>query len=214
MIGGISKVVKRIMDHLSLVERTLEAFSEVLKQYLKEDLDIDELQGLMKLVHDLEGQADDMQEEATESIMHSRLLPETKVELMRLVDRVDGVANKAESIVDHVFLFAHLQFPEGMRGQIAEIMDITLKQMAAAKEMVKLLFEDLKKAKEKAGEVDDLESQVDGIERALIGELRRWDVSLAEKYVYLNFIEKLADISDALEDVASVVEQIVAIRQI
>ncbi len=214
MIGGVSTVVKRIMEHMSLVEKTLEAFNEVLKQYLKEDMDIEELRGLMKLVHDLEGQADDMQEEATESIMHSRLLPETKVELMRLVDRVDGVANKAESIVDHVFLFAHLKFPEDMRGQIAKIMDTTLKQMTAAKEMVKLLFEDFRKAKVKAEEVDDLESEVDGLERELISKLRQWDVSLAEKYVYLNFIEKLADISDALEDVASVVEQIIAIRQI
>jgi len=214
VIGGISTVVKRIMEHLSLVEKTLEAFNEVLKQYLKEDMDIDELSGLMKLVHDLEGQADDMQEEATESIMHSRLLPETKVELMRLVDRVDGVANKAESIVDHVFLFAHLKFPEEMRGEIARVMEITLQQMAAAKDMVRLLFEDFGKAKAKTEEVDDLESEVDGLERSLISQLRHWDVSLAEKYVYLNFIEKLADISDALEDVASVVEQIIAIRQI
>lgn len=214
MIGGVSNVVKRIMDHISLVEKTLNAFYEVLKQYLKEETDIDELAGLMKLVHDLEGQADDVQDEATEVIMVSRLLPETKVELLRLVDRIDGVANKAESIIDHVFLFAHLKFPRDMRGQILDMMEVTLKQMKSAKEMVKLLFEDFRKAKEKVAEVDDHESYVDGVERKLISELRKWDVSIAEKYVYLNFIEKLADISDALEDVASLVEQIIAVRQI
>jgi uncharacterized protein Yka (UPF0111/DUF47 family) len=101
-----------------------------------------------------------------------------------------------------------------MKDHILEIMDATLSQMDATKEMIKLLFVDFRQAKEKAKVVDELESKVDGLERALISELRVWDISLAEKYVYLNFIEKLADISDALEDVASVVEQIIAIRQI
>lgn len=214
MIAGTAAVVKRIEDHIGLVEKTLRAFAEVLKMYLKPDVDMEELAGLMRLVHELEGQADDLQEEVVETIMHSRLLPETKVELLRLTDRVDSVANKAESIVDHIFLFAHLRFPEDMKDHILEIMDATLSQMDATKEMIKLLFVDFRQAKEKAKVVDELESKVDGLERALISELRVWDISLAEKYVYLNFIEKLADISDALEDVASVVEQIIAIRQI
>ncbi|WP_108142998.1 DUF47 family protein [Halanaerobium saccharolyticum] len=64
-------------------------------------------------------------------------------------------------------------------------------------------------------EIDNLESEVDIIERLLISRLsKRDDLDYGLKILYRDFITMIANISDKIEDAGDEIEIIIALRKV
>ena len=201
-----------ILKHLELVSATVGKFREALSAYL-DGQDLTAAERLTEETHRLEGQADDVRREAAIKLVSGALLPAMRGELLELLERADKVANLSESLL-YFLLLQRLRIPEEVNEAVHEIARKTGEMIEEASEAIRALFRDREAALAGAERVERLESEVDQLELKAIRQLFSLKLDLAEKILVREFINRLADISDQIEDLSDQVEIIVANRRI
>jgi len=206
------RVEELILKHLELVTATVSKFREALSAYLDAQ-DLTAAERLAEETHRLESQADDVRREAAMKLVSGALLPAMRGELLELLERTDKVANLSESLL-YFLLLQKLEIPAEVRKAAHEIAHKTSEMMAEAGEAIHALFRDREAAIAKAEKVEQLESEVDQLELQAVRQLFALNLDLAEKILVREFINRLADISDKIEDLSDQVEIIVANRRV
>ncbi len=155
-------------------------------------------------VHEFESAADDMRRELELELYSGKLLPQSRADLLALIEAIDSVPNTAENIVDF-FSIQKLQVEPALRGDVEQLLLKGLEACAAMSETVRLLFQDLDPIREFAEEVDRLESESDAMERRLLRRVFDLDLELAHKLHLRDFVFALATLADQAENVADMV---------
>ena len=171
---------------------------------------------LSEQVHSLETEADNIRREIIHLLIgKSFLLPNTRRDFLSLLEYIDKVADYSEAITDYIFL-QDMDISSIGKSKLEEIFIITEKQFKLLQRAVGFLFKDINRAFELVLEIDQLESEVDVIERLLISRLtkERPDLDLCTKILYRDFINMVANISDKIEDAGDEIEIIIAMRKV
>lgn len=205
------RVEELITRHLGLVERTVLKFKGALFAYLDEGWD--RAEELIQETHQLEGQADDARREAAAELMGGALLATMRGEFLELIERADRVANLAESVL-YFALLQRIAIPDSLKPPLKEIGERTAKMTAEVREAVCALFTDRGEALEHTKAVEELESEIDGLERRTIEVIFQLELELAERLQLRELVSRLADVSDKIEDLSDQVEIIVATRRV
>lgn len=200
-----------ITRHLELVGRTVLKCEEALFAYLDEG---PERAGeLAEETHRLEAQADDVRREVAMELMGGALLASMRGEFLELIERTDRVANRAESLL-YFILLQQIAVPEQLAPSLRAISEKTVEMMAETRGAIHALFTDREAALERTRTIERLESEIDGLERGAIEQIFQSELELAERLQLREFVSRLADISDEIEDLSDQIEIIVATRRV
>lgn len=208
------KVMDLVDRHLISVRNCLSTFSEFLVVFSKDGL-TDETRTLGKKVEELESQADADRHKIIRSLLKGALLPDTRREILRLIELVDEVANQCEEIVKQIIL-QRIEFTGSMKDKINTISDLTVDQFSLLEKAIGGLFKQLQSEEanlELLSKIENIESDVDDIENELLQVIYDSEMGLAEKNQMSRFVAKIADISDVIEDISDTIEIILAIRK-
>ena len=201
-----------VLEHLGLVDETLEAFKKALKAYLSEQ-DVEAADAYALETHRAEGRADDARRSVESQMLAGSLLPTSRRDILQIIDQVDRLANAAEEILDYLLL-QRVRVPREILPQINEIAersDVTFVEVKAA---VSSLFEKVDDALSHTQAIEHLEGEVDHLERQATKALFALDIELARKLQVSGFIQRLVRLSDRAEDLSDLIELIVAARRV
>lgn len=207
-----SEVNKMIGDHVDLVAETLEKFQESMNIWLEEG-DLDRANELAFETHNLEGDADDLRRDIEMKLLNGALMARTRRPLLDMVERTDKLANAAEASLDFTFL-QKIELPDELVPVTKEIVDLTVGIVDQVQKGLNDLFGGNGKVLEHTEEIEELEGEIDSLEREFVQTLFNMDeLELAEKILLREFMESLVEISDRAEDLSDEMEILTATRK-
>ena len=212
--GDTKKIEELYKDHYNKVENCVSKFIEVIKLYV-ENGDTERVRNLSKNVHKLESNADDIRRKIIKLLVKEKyLLPNTRRDFLTLLEYIDKIADYTEAALDYVILQS-MDVSEIGRDKLFEMLDLTLKQYMLLEDAIDYLFEDMEDAYDLVAEVEQIESEIDDIERLLISRVSdRDDLNYGLKALYRDFITMIGNISDIVEDTGDEIELIIAMRKV
>ncbi|MGB9820138.1 MAG: DUF47 domain-containing protein [Pseudothermotoga sp.] len=197
------EIIKKVLEHLDVMSVELLELRKLIEKYLSHQ--IDDVEQLAEKVRYYEHQADIARREA-ETLMYSgAFLPNFRGDLLGIIESADKVGNKGEYIADILELERPV-IPELLNSQILKLFDLCVETYEALKISIKDLFEDLEKIEEHVLIVEQKEHEADGVERCLIKQIYKMDISNGHKFQLKELVRSIADIADRAEDCSDRVE--------
>ena len=201
-----------VLEHLGHVDATLQAFSRSLDAYLREG-DVETADRYALETHQAEGRADDARRRIETQLLSGSLLPTSRRDILQIIEQVDRLANAAEEILDYLLL-QRVEVPNEIMPQITGIGVQTSNAFDEVKKAVTSLFRNVDQALEHTKAIEQLEGEVDHLERRATKRLFALDIELARKLQISGFIQRLVRLSDRAEDLSDLIELIVAARRV
>ena len=201
-----------VLEHLGHVDATLQAFSRSLDAYLREG-DAETADRYALETHQAEGRADDARRRIETQLLSGSLLPTSRRDILQIIEQVDRLANAAEEILDYLLL-QRVEVPDEIMPQITEIGAQSSNAFDEVKEAVTSIFRNVDQALEHTKAIEQLEGEVDHLERRATKRLFALDIELARKLQISGFIQRLVRLSDRAEDLSDLIELIVAARRV
>ena len=207
MLLGLWRIEKRVQELLNGYLRQVTSSLDSLKAVFPSCLDGTQARGseLTNPVHKLESAADDMRRELELALVSGRLLPQSRAELMSIVEAADSIPNAAETIVEF-FVVQKIDVPAELHVNLTELLLKSLQTCAAMAEALSVLLNDFDQVRELAHEVDRLESECDKLERHLLRHIFELDLELARKLHLRDLVRTVAGLADQAENVADMAQ--------
>ncbi len=204
-----------IMEQIKDVERCFISFRSFMKAALVNETPAATLDSLRLDVNSAEDKADKSLRAMIDSLSAGVYLPSTKEDLIAIATSCDKVANKCESIANLITLYK-LSIPCEFDEDINKIFEITAEQFAVLQTTIDMLFSNMNKLQKDHAILDDiraLETKIDRIEYAASARIFEMDIELAAKMQLYGIIERLADLSDIIEDIADKIQIMLIARK-
>ena len=150
-----------------------------------------------------------------DSLAGGSYLPSTREDLISIAAKCDGVANKCESTAN-MLVFRRFVIPAEYSEKLVEMMSITRDQFDLLENSILMLFtrfDELLKDHSILDEIRSHETSVDKIEQDLTRRIFSLDMGLAERNQLAKFVENIADISDAIENIADKIQIMLITRR-
>lgn len=164
--------------------------------------------------HEAESAADDMRREIELTLYGKSLLPDSRGDLLGLLESFDRLPNMAETV-----LFAlrcqRIELPKDLAPQYRRLVDLNLQSYYLCRRAVDALLSNPKITLHATKEVDEKESESDRIEREIMCQIfdsDEYDTGL--KLLYKDLILLIGGISDRAEAVADRIGIVAIKRQI
>ena len=196
---------------VSLVAPTLQAYGESGDREL--------LCSRYRQTHRAESAADDIRREIEVMLFQQALFPESRGELLELLETIDRVPNQAEDTL-RMLMTHHMTIPMPLRKNILRLANVAEQAAEEIFQACEMLLTNFTHATEEIGKVDNLESLADHIEGELIDAI--FDPASAhaqaiegyQKILLRDFVRHLSGIADRAEYAGNVIRVIVAKRKL
>lgn len=206
---GRAKVERLVLEHLAQVREAVGFFGQATRAHFV-DRDTDKAELFALETHKAEGRADDTRRDVEKSLISGALLAPARRRILELVERVDSLANAAESSLDYL-LVQRVKVPEELVEGLIDILDETLEIFEDVERSIHLLFTGPReKTLECTARIEKREGKIDHIERKLTKRLFELDLDLAAKLHVHGYISELVTISDRAEDLADRIALVIA----
>lgn len=208
------EIYKLIAKHLTSVGECHSTFCQCIEKYFVEGFNDDVLY-LKDRVEALESEADRNRHDIIKALLEGALLPESRREILKIIELVDEIANNNEEIIKQIYL-QDILFIDAIKADILEINRQTKEQFTLLSNTINNLFKSYKKVMdyEQIRQIELMESNIDNLENKAIKTLYASDIELARKNQLKYFICKISDTSDIIEDISDIVEIILALRKV
>lgn len=208
------EVYTLVNNHLEAVGRCYDEFIIAVETLFNKGSGL-EIEELAMGIDKLESEADDIRHEIIKTILEGALLPESRREILKLIEMTDEVANMCEEIIRCINLQG-IVFHSEFKQCIESINKKTKEQFMILCEAIGSLFKNYKALEnfEKIKKIELLESEVDVQEQCAIKKVYSMNLTLAEKNQLRDIISKISDISDVIEDISDMIEIIMALKKV
>ncbi len=163
--------------------------------------------------HEAESAADDLRREIEYTLYGKALLPESRGDLLTLLETFDRLPNAAETI-----LFAlrcqNIRIPDYLQQEYQALVEANLKAYYLARKAVDNLFDNPRITLRSTKEVDEKESAADRIERDLVCAIFADDMDTGHKILLRDLAQLIGKIADRAESAADCIGIIAIKRQI
>ncbi|MBN2736323.1 MAG: DUF47 family protein [Spirochaetales bacterium] len=193
------KIISKIEKYLELVIQAKSFFFTTIEELIKTPIEKRKIDSVEKL-HQYESLADDIRREIEYDLYNKALLPEIRGEILSIMESMDKIPNRFQSICYQIFL-QRIEIPEIIHSSLfhlinenLETVDFIIKATSGfyyKKDIFSLLQE-----------VDKAESLCDHIERDLIHQVFQLDINRADMILLKEVIVQIGLISDKAETVA------------
>ncbi len=189
-----------IMRYLQEVSETSVCFTQAMHYYLANGIN-EEFENQVKNVHSLESSADNHRREIEITMYKKSLLPDSRADILELIERIDRLPNRNESILWQI-LTENVTLPDMLKDEFAHLVDLSEQTVSLVAECANDIFLKGERVKELTDHIDSNESTSDKIERTLIRRLFTSDMDLGEKLLVKDVILQTGKITDDAESIA------------
>jgi len=206
------EIQQQVSEYCASVITCMDSFQNAVKQYCG-NMDRVAAKAAFMEVHKAESKADDIRREIEVMMYSKSLFPESRGDIMGLLETMDKVPNQAEAAVLMIWN-QHVEIPEKYCPEILELVDVCCRSVYAMVEAAKTLFSNFTNAAVAVGKIDELESEADKMEAVLIEKVFSEEVKDISSIIFRDFVTSVAHISDRAENVGDRIRIIVAKRTI
>ncbi len=179
----------------------IRAFTDAWNIYFQEGLG-EEFFYRVDATHKEESRADDLRRQIEHQLYSKALLPESRGDILGVLETVDSILTQAEWTLYELRL-QEILLPEEIKANMAKVVDLTNSCCEVVNRAVRQLFvnqQDQSSSIETlVREIDNLESEIDHLERSMIRTIFKMDMSTGEKVMYKGLLRKLTKVSDEAE---------------
>ena len=204
MLGFLFKKERQLE---SLIYSYLENLGKIQKHFvkamnicLKEGVS-DDFCFLMDQTHKFESRADDLRDETNELMYSRALIPESREDIMALLERVDGIPRSFEQILNMIRT-QKLSFPEFLILDIQELIRISMESCDLMAKQIDVLIKKKEGIRALMSTIDQNESHCDHIERRIITKLFDSDLEPFLKLQLKEMVIVMGEISDQADRVS------------
>lgn len=189
-----------IMDYLADLRKTQEFFTGALKVCLKES-SANDFDFLAEQTHIFESKADDIREEIKNLMYSKALLPESRGDIMGLLEAVDVIPGIFQLLLNMIKT-ERIQIPDFIVPDIKELLDLSLGSCDLMIRQIEALFKRTGGVRVLVSTIDLNESHCDHIEQRLITNVFDSDLDPFQKLILKELIVTMGDISDQADRVS------------
>ncbi len=195
-----NKLLEMLEEYLEKVAECMEQARKTLFLYMEKGC-CDEFDELVTKTHMAESCSDDLRREIEISLYEKALIPESRGDILGLLEAVDRIPNKAEFVAFQIQTEA-LRIPDEFKSGLRKLININCDIFKDVKLAIRAVFKNIKEVRHITNEIDKKESGSDSMERDLIKELFSSDIDIGEKILLKELIIEIGSISDRAEDAA------------
>ncbi len=190
-------LIERYLETLRLVQQT---FFQAINSCLDGDAR-DDFMVLADETHHFESKADDVREEI-KTLMYSKvLLPESRGDIMGLLESIDQVPRFFEIILN-IIRTQKLAIPDLITPDVRELVSVSMEACDLMIKQVEDLFQRGRRITELLDVIDEKESQCDAIERRIITAIFDSGIDPFLKMQLKELVVFLGEISDQADRVS------------
>jgi len=193
------KIQESIQEYFVRVDSCMEQFHRGMRYQLKGEPTGD--QPDKGETHRLESRADDMRRDIEMTLYGRALLPESRGDLLGMLEAMDSVPNAAETALN-IIVTEQIEIPDEYRDAFVELLEVNMDEYRLLRKTAETLFENPRQTPYLVKEVDVKESTSDRIERRLIVDVFSSDMDKADKILLKDVIVAMGNISDRAENAA------------
>jgi predicted phosphate transport protein (TIGR00153 family) len=206
------KVKDLVFKHLDKIQEGLDVFQEILELYLNDQYD--EMREKVQKVSLFENQADILRRKTISVMYEGAFLPNLRGELLALIESVDKVMNKVQSVAESLD-FQRPKIPEEFKEEILKQNQYVKETYKYLRSSIESLFLNIEKTNEDILKVEESEHKEDILEKDMIKKLFSMDnLDLAQKLELRDLFSQIGDIADRAEDASDKVAIIVLKRKV
>lgn len=206
------KIESQLAQYREKVADCVAGFHNAIESYC-ETGDRHELLENYLSVHGIESQADDIRREIEVMMYSKSVFPESRGDILGLLEAIDKVPNKAEEVL-YIVRTHHMTVPAELAPRVLQLADVCHRCVDSMLEAAAKLFTDFTNATAATGKVDKLESEADRVEFDLYERIFSSDIDPFDKLLLRDLTKDIASISDRAENVGDRIRIIVSKRNI
>jgi predicted phosphate transport protein (TIGR00153 family) len=194
------KVQELIFKYLDNLKMTQEHFEKAMDCYFEFGLG-ENCDFLITQTHKFESRADDIRHEIIEMMYTKVLIPESRGDILRLLESIDLIPNHFEALL-FMIQSQKLEVPDFITQDLRELMRISLECCDAVYKQVEALFKKTDDIKALVFTIDSCESRCDHIEREIVRRIFDSSLDSFQKMQLKELIVRMGQISDQADSVS------------
>jgi predicted phosphate transport protein (TIGR00153 family) len=191
---------QKVLEYLDSARDTIEDFERGIHDALNKGR-----QSLEKLVadtHARESVCDQLRQRIELDLFEQSLLPETREDLMLMLERLDLIVNQSEDVLRSLWL-QQIELPAFIKGDYQALVSLVSRSAQRAFEMARQAIAAKGDARAMHDEVDAIESNGDRLEQTMIRRLfEQQKLPLAEKMLVRDVVQQTGQMAALAEDAA------------
>jgi len=199
LFGKKNKVYEMIEKYLATIEESIDFFGKTIEIYFEKGL-AREFREMIESTHLAESLADDIRRDMELALYEKSLIPESRGDILGLIEATDKVLNKAQSVLYQIETES-LQIPSELKDDFLQLVHTNISAYKSAIEGFKTLFVNINNVRDKVKEVDKKESSSDRMERDFIRKIFSSNYDIGQKILLKELVIEVGSISDRSEDV-------------
>lgn len=188
----VESLIYKYLNSISLVQ---ENFLKALNIYFEKGLNDREFDFMVEETHKAESRSDDLRYEIETMMYAKALIPESRGDILELMEAMDNVPNQLELIL-FMIQTQKLNVPEFLVPDIKDLVRVSLEACTLLIEEIEALFSESDRVDKIVSSIDQKESQGDHIERRIITKLFESDLDTARKILVKELIIEIGEIAD------------------
>ena len=193
-------VGKLIDSYLDNFRMTQECFTEAINICTDEDCTGD-FDFMTEQTHKFESKADDTREEIKNLMYSKTLLPESRGDIMGLLESIDVIPGIFELLL-HMIRTEKIEIPDFIVSDLKELVSVSLASCDLMVRQIEALFRRSEGVRTLVSTIDHNESHCDHIERRIITDIFESDLEPFHKVLLKGWIVRMGDISDQADRVS------------
>lgn len=192
-------LLEKYTNYLNLCMDTIEIFREAIEHSMKNGLD-EHYCVLAKKVHGKESDADGMRRIIECEMYEQSLLPESREDLLDIIERIDAVPNGA----DHLATLLMIQKTEilpSLRKDISELLSLSVESFKYTREAALDCFMKMKRINELQTLIKNTESIGDSLEHEMVRKIFEEKMETGDKLVQKDIVNQIGDLCNMCEHV-------------
>lgn len=193
----LEALIYSYLENLALIQKH---FLKAMTTSLKEGV-CDDFIFLIEQTHKFESRADDLRDETNELMYSRALIPESREDIMALLEKVDEIPRSFEQILNMIQT-QKIVFPAFMTLDIQELIRISLESCDMMAKQIDVMMKKKEGIRALVATIDQNESHCDHIERRLIIKLFDSDLEPFLKLQLKEMVVVMGEISDKADQVS------------
>ncbi len=193
----LEKLIYNYLENIGMIQKH---FVKAMNICLKEGAS-DDFCFLVDQTHKFESRADDLRDEINELMYSRALIPESREDIMALLERVDAIPRSFEQILNMIRT-QQIFFPEFLVLDIQELIRVSMESCDLMAKQIDVMIKKKEGIRTLMSTIDQNESHCDHIERRIIVKLFKSDLEPFLKLQLKELVIVLGEISDQVDRVS------------
>ncbi|MBN2725323.1 MAG: DUF47 family protein [Deltaproteobacteria bacterium] len=196
-----SKSVEEMIENYMLsVDECIQSCSNGIEDYITNGC-TDTFITLNKKTHQAESRADDIRREIEFKLYGKALLPESRGDLLGMLESIDNIPGAAEGSIN-IFYLERPEITEFVKKIIPDLLEVNLEAYSLIRKAVDAILNNPRETLYIDKEIDSRESKADTMQQDIVLSIFKSDLELAHKNQLKAIISSINRISDRCQDSA------------